>query len=176
MPLWTSGKAVMSKISMHPNLYKYKAGQAHPKIAKKYQPPGFIYSNVYTNWNRCKYGKVKNSILIAKVHDTYIYWPLTAPIINIPGDSIMQNIETQLLDIVKADFNKKKSHEVTLDSTFRKDLGLDSLSLTELLIACDEKFNINIDLDQYPGVAEARSLRPLCEIIEQIVNQTELNK
>jgi acyl carrier protein len=114
--------------------------------------------------------------LSAKVHDTYIYWPLTAPIINIPGDSIMQTIETQLLDIVKADFNKKKSHEVTLDSTFRKDLGLDSLSLTELLIACDEKFNIDIDLDQYPGVAEARSLRPLCEIIEQIVNQHELNK
>lgn len=84
----------------------------------------------------------------------------------------MKNIEDRFLSLVKKDFNKKKLQEITLDLTFRKDLGLDSLSLTELIIACEEEFNIEIDVD-HPSTAEARTLRPLLDAVIQLVNQTE---
>ena len=84
----------------------------------------------------------------------------------------MKNIEERFLDIVKKDFNKKKLKEITLDLAFRKDLGLDSLSLTELIIACEEEFNIEIDVD-HPSTAEARTLRPLLDAVVHLINQTE---
>jgi acyl carrier protein len=39
----------------------------------------------------------------------------------------------------------KKPEEATLEARFIEDLGADSLDLTELLMALEEEFNIDID-------------------------------
>ena len=39
----------------------------------------------------------------------------------------------------------RKPEEVTLEAKFIEDLGADSLDLTELLMALEEEFNIDID-------------------------------
>lgn len=56
---------------------------------------------------------------------------------------------------------------ITLDSKFKEDLGFDSLSTTELILACEEEFNIEIDIE-HEQVARARTLRDLyqgvCEL------------
>lgn len=49
---------------------------------------------------------------------------------------------------------------VNLDMTLRKDLELDSLSLTELIVACEDEFEIQIDMD-HPMTVKAVTLRDL---------------
>jgi acyl carrier protein len=51
----------------------------------------------------------------------------------------------------------KKPEEVTLEARFIEDLGADSLDLTELLMALEEEFNIDIDdeANQIETVADA---------------------
>lgn len=83
------------------------------------------------------------------------------------------NIEERLLKIVRQHFNKKKVTDINLNLQFKKDLGLDSLSLTELLIACDEEFGIDINLDEYPEIAEIKTLQSLHDALGKILNQNE---
>lgn len=85
----------------------------------------------------------------------------------------MQTIKIQLIELVKADFNKRKLLDITLDSTFKKDLGLDSLSLTELIIACEDLFGIEIDIEQHPFTTKDSSLHRLYDIIMQLTGQSE---
>lgn len=85
------------------------------------------------------------------------------------------NIEQRLLEIVKSEFNKKNVENLHLDLTFRQDLGLDSLSLTELVLACEETFNIEIDVD-HPATARARTLKELYSAIVSLVDPSESNK
>ena len=58
---------------------------------------------------------------------------------------------------------------VTLDMTLRKDLELDSLSLTELIVACEDEFSIEIDMD-HPDTVNAKTLRDLYNGIVMLVN------
>ncbi len=44
-----------------------------------------------------------------------------------------------------ADQFERKIEEITDDALFSEDLGLDSLSQTELILSLEEKFNIVID-------------------------------
>lgn len=83
------------------------------------------------------------------------------------------NTEDRLLKIVYKHFNKKKISDITLGAHLKKDLGLDSLSLTELLIACDEEFGIDINLDEYPEIAEIKTLQSLYDAIKKILIQNE---
>jgi acyl carrier protein len=87
----------------------------------------------------------------------------------------MQTLEQQFMNLVKQEFNKKKIPDITLDAAFRKDLGLDSLSLTELILACEEMFNIEIDVD-HPETAQATTLRSLYNAIVQLTGQNESTK
>lgn len=87
----------------------------------------------------------------------------------------MQNIKERFMELVSTEFNRKKMSDITLDAAFRKDLGLDSLSLTELIIACEETFGIEIDVDN-PATIEARTLRPLYDAVVQLTDQNELTK
>jgi acyl carrier protein len=79
-------------------------------------------------------------------------------------------IEQKLLELVDKEFNRKKLKDFTLDSTFTKELGLDSLSLTELVVACDDEFGIEIDMD-LEELAVATTLRPLYNTIVRLVSQ-----
>ena len=87
----------------------------------------------------------------------------------------MQNIEERFMELVSTEFNRKKMSDITLDAAFKKDLGLDSLSLTELIIACEETFGIEIDFDN-PATMEARTLRPLYDAVVQLTGRNELTK
>jgi len=79
-------------------------------------------------------------------------------------------IEQKLLELVDKEFNRKNLKDFTLDSTFTKELGLDSLSLTELVVACDDEFGIEIDMD-LEELAVATTLRPLYNTIVRLVSQ-----
>jgi len=66
------------------------------------------------------------------------------------------NVEETVRKIVCERLDKK-SEEVTLEARFIDDLGADSLDLTELLMALEEEFNIDIDdeANQIETVADA---------------------
>ena len=55
--------------------------------------------------------------------------------------------------------------DVTLLSTFKYDLMFDSLSLTEFIIACEDEFGIEIDLDD-PKAYNIKNLNDLLKLIE----------
>jgi acyl carrier protein len=57
----------------------------------------------------------------------------------------MNTIETQIIELTKK--HVRKTPDVSLQSHLKEDLGLDSLSLTELVVDCEEHFEIEIDLD-----------------------------
>ncbi len=54
------------------------------------------------------------------------------------------NVEETVRKIVCERLDKKPE-EVTMEARFIEDLGADSLDLTELLMALEEEFNIDID-------------------------------
>jgi acyl carrier protein len=54
------------------------------------------------------------------------------------------NVEEVVKRIVVEKLDRKED-EVTLEARFIDDLGADSLDLTELLMALEEEFNIDID-------------------------------
>jgi acyl carrier protein len=54
------------------------------------------------------------------------------------------NIEEKVKQIVVEKLDRKPE-EVTLEARFIDDLGADSLDLTELLMALEEEYNIDID-------------------------------
>lgn len=84
----------------------------------------------------------------------------------------MNNIQQRLFDLITREFDRNKATELNLDLTLRKDLGLDSLSMTELVIACEEEFEIEIDLD-HPATAHATTIRPLYDAIVSLCGSAE---
>ena len=54
--------------------------------------------------------------------------------------SVEQKVKTIVMDRLS-----KTSDEVTLEASFIDDLGADSLDQTELLMALEEEFNVDID-------------------------------
>jgi acyl carrier protein len=79
----------------------------------------------------------------------------------------MMDIENLIIKFAR-DLTKKKNIEITLDTRF-KDLGLDSLSTTELVLACEEEFNIEIDIE-HPNTAKAKTLRDLYIAVNELIN------
>lgn len=70
----------------------------------------------------------------------------------------MNNIEIQVIDIAKN--YVKKGKEVSLQSDLKEDLKLDSLSLTEIIVALEDQFQIEIDLD----AIDPKSLKKLFDL------------
>ena len=70
----------------------------------------------------------------------------------------MTNIEQRLLQIVNV--YKESDTGVHLDMNLYEDLRLDSLSLTEMIVACEDEFKIEIDMD-HPDTRNARTVRDL---------------
>ena len=79
----------------------------------------------------------------------------------------MKDIENLIIKFA-SDLTKKNNLEITLDTRF-KDLGLDSLSTTELVLACEEEFNIEIDIE-HPNTAKAKTLRDLYIAVNELIN------
>jgi acyl carrier protein len=70
----------------------------------------------------------------------------------------MNNIETQVIEIAKK--YSKKGQDISLQSYLKDDLKLDSLSLTEIVVACEDQFQIEIDLD----TIDTKSLKKLFDV------------
>lgn len=62
-------------------------------------------------------------------------------------------------------YTTNKDVNITLLSTFKHDLMFDSLSLTEFIIACEDEFGIEIDLDD-PQAYNIKTLNDLLKLIE----------
>jgi acyl carrier protein len=69
----------------------------------------------------------------------------------------MDNIAQKLISLTE---HYSGIPNVTLDMTLRQDLELDSLSLTELIVACEDEFGIEIDMDN-PMTVNAQTLKDL---------------
>jgi len=82
----------------------------------------------------------------------------------------MNNIEIQVIEITKP--YVKKGYEVKLQSNLKEDLRLDSLSLTEIIVACEDHFNIEIDLDNI-NIKHFKTIFDLCQVISKQVNIVE---
>ncbi|ORZ30834.1 putative acyl carrier protein [Catenaria anguillulae PL171] len=68
-----------------------------------------------------------------------------------------QEIEKRIIDLIRG-FDKVASAEVTSESHFTKDLGLDSLDTVEVVMAIEEEFAIEIsdkDADSIMTVKQA---------------------
>ncbi len=70
------------------------------------------------------------------------------------------NIEERVKQIVVERLDRKPE-EVTLEARFIDDLGADSLDLTELLMALEEEYNIDID-------DEANQIQTVGDAVEYI--------
>ena len=58
----------------------------------------------------------------------------------------------------------KSADEVTMEARFIDDLGADSLDLTELLMALEEEFNVDID-------DEANSIETVADAVKYIASK-----
>ena len=76
----------------------------------------------------------------------------------------METIEHTLIKIA---YEYAKFDFIHLDLDLKKDLKLDSL--TELIIACEDEFKIEIDMD-HPDTADAKTLRDLYNGIVSLIN------
>ena len=79
----------------------------------------------------------------------------------------MNDIQQRLLAIISKFYSPKTP--VSLDLTLRDDLKLDSLSFTELVVACEDEFGIEINMD-HPDTQAARTVGDLYNIIVNLVS------
>lgn len=79
----------------------------------------------------------------------------------------MNDIQQKLFAIISKFYNPKTP--VGLDLTLRDDLKLDSLSFTELVVACEDEFGIEINMD-HPDTQAARTVGDLYNIIVNLVS------
>lgn len=68
----------------------------------------------------------------------------------------MDNIENQIIQLIK-EMKLSKNDNLNMDSCLKEDVGLDSLSFTEFLIEIEDRFEIEIDLDD-PNLPSIRTL------------------
>ena len=79
----------------------------------------------------------------------------------------MNDIQQKLFAIISKFYNPKTP--VGLDLTLRDDLKLDSLSFTELVVACEDEFGIEIDMD-HPDTQAARTVGDLYSGIQRLIS------
>ena len=79
----------------------------------------------------------------------------------------MNDIQQRLLAIISKFYSPKTP--VSLDLPLRDDLKLDSLSFTELVVACEDEFGIEIDMD-HPDTQAARTVGDLYSGIQRLIS------
>jgi len=79
----------------------------------------------------------------------------------------MTKVEIQVMELVNKLFRDPRV-DFTLDTELDL-LDLDSLSYTEFIIECEDRFGIEIDLDD-PKIKEWTTLRDLCNEISRLLN------
>jgi acyl carrier protein len=79
----------------------------------------------------------------------------------------MNDIQQRLFAIILK--LHKLNIPVGLDLTLKDDLKLDSLSFTELVVACEDEFGIEIDMD-HPDTQAARTVGDLYSGIQRLIS------
>jgi acyl carrier protein len=79
----------------------------------------------------------------------------------------MNDIQQRLFAIISKFYSPKTP--VSLDLTLKDDLKLDSLSFTELVVACEDEFGIEIDMD-HPDTQAARTVGDLYSGIQRLIS------
>ena len=79
----------------------------------------------------------------------------------------MNDNQQRLFAIISKFYNPKTP--VSLDLTLKDDLKLDSLSFTELVVACEDEFGIEIDMD-HPDTQAARTVGDLYSGIQRLIS------
>ncbi|KAL3230497.1 Acyl carrier protein, mitochondrial [Nakaseomyces bracarensis] len=77
-------------------------------------------------------------------------------------------IQKRVIDVIKA-FDKTKASSITEQTTFHKDLGLDSLDTVELLVAIEEEFDV-----EFPDKV-ADELKSVQETVDYILTNPDAN-
>lgn len=80
----------------------------------------------------------------------------------------METIQNQIIEVL-IEMKLHKGRSLTEETKLKEELGIDSLSLTELIIACEEKFNIEINVDD-PTIGKIRTINDLSKQIEKLVS------
>ena len=75
--------------------------------------------------------------------------------------------EDKILELSKI-YGKPKN-DITINSSFKEDLRMDSLSLVEFIVACEDEFDIEIDLDSDQN-SKIKTLKDLHDAIVWIKN------
>ena len=79
----------------------------------------------------------------------------------------MNDNQQRLFAIISKFYSPKTP--VSLDLTLKDDLKLDSLSFTELVVACEDEFGIEIDMD-HPDTQAARTVGDLYLGIQRLIS------
>ena len=79
----------------------------------------------------------------------------------------MNDTQQKLFAIISKFYSPKTP--VSLDLTLKDDLKLDSLSFTELVVACEDEFGIEIDMD-HPDTQAARTVGDLYSGIQRLIS------
>ena len=78
----------------------------------------------------------------------------------------LEDIRTELADIVN-EVTGVPVDSVQLDKSFSDDLDIDSLSMVEVVVACEEKFGVSIPDD------EVKNLKTVGDAVDFIVNAAQ---
>ncbi|EDO16684.1 hypothetical protein Kpol_1052p31 [Vanderwaltozyma polyspora DSM 70294] len=79
------------------------------------------------------------------------------------------DVTTRIVDVIKAYDKSLAAKPISLESTYNKDLGLDSLDTVELIVAIEEEFEIEIP----DKVAD--ELKNVGETVDYIVSNPDAN-
>jgi acyl carrier protein len=79
----------------------------------------------------------------------------------------MTNIEQRLLEII--DVYKETDTVTHLDMLLKEDLKLDSLRFTEMIVALEDEFHIEIDMDGH-DLRTAKTVNDLHHIIVKLIS------
>jgi len=84
----------------------------------------------------------------------------------------MTEIENKIIQLIQV--YQKDGTELSLNCKLRDDLQLDSLSMTELIVACEDEFNLEIDVDDQE-ILQVKTIKDLANYMKTIIDQNEVN-
>lgn len=82
----------------------------------------------------------------------------------------MEEIENKIIQLISV--YQKDNAKLSLSCRLKDDLQLDSLSMTELIVACEDEFNLEIDVDDQE-ILQVKTIKDLCNYIKNIIDQNE---
>jgi acyl carrier protein len=77
----------------------------------------------------------------------------------------MESIFDRVVQILRDRCELDESIPITMDTTF-KDIDLDSLSVVEIALECEDEFGIQIDVEEPP-----KTMGEFVALVEQLINE-----